>query len=109
MTPIKRVRLNAKFRLTQYHLPNGYIHREDGPAHIEDYYNGDRHESWWYNDTLHRYGGPAIKSKKGGLVYTIHNIDVSDKVEEWLTERGYVWEKMSDVEKWELEMFMRSL
>ncbi len=44
-----------------YHLSNGDLHREDGPA-IE-YANGAK--KWYLNGKIHREGGPAIQWKDG--------------------------------------------
>jgi hypothetical protein len=41
----------------RWKLPNGYYHREDGPA-IE-YPNGTK--EWYLNGELHREDGPAIE------------------------------------------------
>lgn len=39
---------------------NGYHHREDGPAKINE--DG---EEWWWHGYLHREGGPAKISSRG--------------------------------------------
>lgn len=41
--------------------------------------------------------------------YGINHEDVTDLVQKWLSDMGYEWGSMSDQEKWELELFMRSL
>jgi len=81
----------------RWRLPNGKLHREDGPAvefsdgYKEWWINGLRHRAdgpaiehpngakeWWYNGCLHREDGPASEyadgSKQwwieGKLIYT---------------------------------------
>lgn len=42
-----------------YYLPNGWLHRDDGPAYIDS----DSGWHYWYqNNLLHREDGPAIES-----------------------------------------------
>ena len=43
-------------------LPNGNLHREDGPA--VEYSNGSGKE-WYLNGDLHREGGPAVEWANG--------------------------------------------
>jgi len=69
---------------TAWKLPNGDLHREDGPAfvmtngHKEWYINGQRHREdgpaiiypngtkyWCINGKLHRENGPAVKHANG--------------------------------------------
>lgn len=71
-------------RVTVFSLPNGFLHREDGPAKIyacgreEWYQHNKRHrdngpaimganggESWYQRGKLHRTGGPAIIDRYG--------------------------------------------
>lgn len=40
---------------------NGKLHREDGPAIVDDYGN----ERWFLNDKLHREDGPAVMDADG--------------------------------------------
>ncbi len=51
-----------------YRLPNGKIHREDGPASIYYYLNGNKWEELWFkDDKRHRNDGPAyIKYYENG-------------------------------------------
>lgn len=45
----------------RWSLPNGDLHREDGPA-----YEGiDGFKSWWINGRRHREDGPAIIAENG--------------------------------------------
>jgi len=39
-----------------WRLPNGKLHREDGPAIVRS--NGSK--QWWFRGDLHRIDGPAI-------------------------------------------------
>ena len=109
MKPTKNVFETLHSTTTAYRLENGDHHREDGPAYVFEHDNGDRYEAWAYNDKIHRYGGPARTFANGRKQYYIHGLEVTKKVEAWLSDMGYDWETMSDIEKWELEMFMRSL
>lgn len=92
-----------------YKLSNHLLHREDGPAFSRTFPNGGIHEEWWYEGQMHRFGGPAMPYSNGMQPYFIYGQNVSDVVHEWLSSRGYVWATMTDIEKWELELFMRSL
>ena len=50
---------SMKFKQTFY--KDGYLHREDGPAKIDEV--GTK---WWYlNGKLHRIGGPAVEHANG--------------------------------------------
>jgi hypothetical protein len=44
-----------------WELPNGKMHREDGPAVV--YFDGDK--EWWINGKLHRKNGPAVEINNG--------------------------------------------
>lgn len=52
----------------EWRLPNGDLHREDGPAVI--YFDGG--EEWWLNGCRHREDGPAIAFKCGYRVWYKH-------------------------------------
>ena len=47
-----------KFNGDYYHLPNGWLHRVDGPAIIHN--NGV--QTWYHNNKIHRDKGPAIET-----------------------------------------------
>lgn len=104
---MKYVASNATY--TRYQDAYGNYHREDGPAHIMRHNDGRMSVAWLYHGKYHRYGGPSIIQPSGKKSYYLHGNNVTDVVNSWLEERGYVWEDMSDIEKWELDMFMRSL
>ena len=87
----------------------GKIHREDGPARIVKYDDGEFIEEYMINGSHHRYGGPAYIDFDGQHSYYIHGSLVDDLVLTWMAERDYEWETMNEQEKWELELFMRSL
>jgi hypothetical protein len=61
----------------RWKLPNGNLHREDGPA-IE-YSNGDK--SWYINGLRHREDGPAIEYSDGDKDWFINDT--------YYTEKGY--------------------
>ena len=52
----------------EWRLPNGDLHREDGPA--IKYADGG--EQWWINGELHREGGPAITHATGSKFWYIN-------------------------------------
>lgn len=56
----------------EWHLPNGQLHRDDGPA-IE-YADGSK--AWYRNDELHREDGPAIEYSDGTGEWFWHNTHV---------------------------------
>ena len=86
------------FGTKEWILPNGSVHREDGPAvehtngtkywyidnelHREDgpaceYSGGGK---WWYlNGQLHRENGPAIEYRYGDKEWYINGIEYSEK------------------------------
>jgi len=45
----------------RWRLPNGRLHRKDGPAIIYP----DGSEQWWLNGKNHREDGPAITDENG--------------------------------------------
>jgi hypothetical protein len=58
--------MESKLTINEYgtkiwRLPNGFLHREDGPAC--EYVNGSRH--WYINGELHREDGPAVEHIDG--------------------------------------------
>lgn len=74
---------NNKWYQTTYKNANGYIHREDGPAILDQ--NG---EHWFKNGLRHREDGPAIIHKSGMKQYYIQNTCYSK--EEWEKMMGKV-------------------
>lgn len=71
----------------QWVLPNGDLHREDGPAKIG--VNGT--EEWWVNGKKHREGGPATITTNGDQYWYLngkrHRLDgpafVFDNIKHW--------------------------
>ena len=113
-TPIIRVVRDCEdpYVDTIYKKADGSFHREDGPTHIRVYDNKDYYENWYYESKAHRYGGPALIGITRDYTFHefwIHGLEVTEEVETWLTDMGYVWGSMSEQEEWELDMFMRSL
>lgn len=118
-TPIKIITRGINSTDSRYYFPvsnrrdGGFGfregHKEDGPAFVREYDDGTYTEAWYYENDLHRYGGPAKILRNGNKSYAVHGKYVSDEVHEWLSERYYKWETMNDQEKWELDLFMRSL
>lgn len=64
---------------------------------------------WATRDQKTHKGEPTVIHLDDMLYYWANNRDLTSAVEKWLKERGYVWKKMSEQEKWELDLFMRSL
>ena len=66
----------------RWKLPNGDLHREDGPA--VEYTNGDK--EWWLNDKRHREDGPAIEyvngDKEWWLNSRLYKIQYNNKIVE---------------------------
>ena len=81
-------------------LPNGKIHRVDGPAVI--YPNG--HQEWWVNNVRHRLDGPAIVRANGHQRWYIHGVNVTDQVTAWMTENNIGWPFDADTH---MEFIMR--
>ena len=57
-------------------LPNGNLHREDGPA--VEYSNGSGKE-WYLNGDLHREGGPAVEWANGYKEWWINDIQYTEQ------------------------------
>lgn len=108
-TPKKHINAGIDVTITTYTLPNGIFHRDDGPAFIEENHDGTYMEEWYNRNKYHRIGGPAVTYRDGSHGYWIYDRDVNDDVKPWLESRNYAWDNMSDIEKWELEIFMKSL
>lgn len=92
-----------------YELAVRCYHRDGAPACETFFKDGGYAEEWWYEGKMHRFGGPSFTSKYRSYEYYIHGRYVTPEVSEWLDERSYTWETMTDIEKWELELFMRAL
>ena len=104
----KHVSIYPRFDETKYtDEDTEYLHRIGGPAFFREY-GDDTIEAWCENNEYHRYGGPAITMSGGKHEYWIRDKNVTDIVDEWLYDHEYEWESMTDIEKWELDLFMRS-
>jgi hypothetical protein len=58
-TPVRSITEDG---IVEWKLPNGPLHREDGPA----YECPDGYKAWYINGLLHREDGPAIDSGGNG-------------------------------------------
>ena len=86
------------FENIRWRLPNGKLHREDGPAIIhlhggvEWYLNGSRHrcdgpaqinfnkdKRWWVNGKLHREDGPACENSNGTRHWWINGKKITEQ------------------------------
>lgn len=56
--PVKTITVDGS---EEWRLPNGELHREDGPAKIWS----DASEFWYHNGKLHRLDGPAVITSDG--------------------------------------------
>ena len=85
----------------RWYLPNGKLHREDGPAiewadgYKEWYRNGNLHredgpaveyangtKSWYRNGNLHREDGPAVERADGSKEWYLNGKQYTE--EEWM-------------------------
>lgn len=107
--PAKNVSTYTDCVETIYKLPDGRWHRHDGPSYVYKNNDGTYLEEWWHFNKRHRHGGPAIICNGHPKEYWIHGNKVTKEVEEWLSERDYVWETMTDMEKAEFKKFMHKL
>lgn len=64
----------VKRRLSWRWFQNGDLHRENGPASIDIYPGKETIESWYYEDRLHRVGGPAR---------TVVNVKTNEETHFW--------------------------
>jgi len=54
-----------EYSVSQWKLPNGQLHREDGPAFM----NHANTKAWYINGQLHREDGPAIEGNNNKYWY----------------------------------------
>lgn len=91
-----------------WRLPNGQLHREDGPAierangtkawyvnglpHREDgpaYEGADGSKEWWLHGKLHREDGPAIETAKGSKAWCLNGQQLTETAfNQWREERA---------------------
>lgn len=77
-------------------------HREDGPAY--DSIDGDyRESSWWYNDVMHRYDGPAhymLCNGEESYTWFIWDNEVDpDEYLSWIEEMGIDLKNLSEADE----------
>lgn len=77
----------------EWRLPNGDLHREDGPA-LE--WN-DGTKVWFQNNVMHRNDGPAYEGCDGALQWFVHGTEVTaaefrDWRAQFLEEQKQRWE-----------------
>ena len=104
-----------KYGTQAWRLPNGEMHRLDGPAYIgaED---GDNRKEWWVNGKLHRTDGPAVVIQheqlwrawytngklhrtdgpavvhpNGDQEWWVDGVDITRQVETWIAENNITW------------------
>ena len=63
------------FGTKEWILPNGSVHREDGPA--VEHTNGTKY--WYIDNELHREDGPAIEYMSGHKSWYLNNIQYTEK------------------------------
>jgi len=64
-----------KYGTKQWILPNGRLHREDGPA-LESL---DGAKSWHKNGYYHRENGPAVEYTDGSKAWCLEGVKYSEK------------------------------
>lgn len=95
--------------VTVYYNDKNNLHREIGPAYIYEDKSGRIAMSWYHDQLLHRYDGPAAIERDGEHGYWIHGKEVTEEVKTWMKKQGYDFPKIEYHEKWKLEKFMRQL
>lgn len=60
---------------TRYYGPDGYLHREDGPAVIRR----DGSYSYCWRGLLHRLDGPAVRFSDGMLLWYLNGRSYSEE------------------------------
>jgi hypothetical protein len=58
-----------------WRLPNGDLHREDGPA--AEYSSGSK--GWYLNGYLHREDGPAIEYDNGAKYWYLNGVSYTEQ------------------------------
>ena len=62
------VTISADRTLSTWYNEERQLHREDGPAWIQNTHNGYIFEAWYTKDKYHRVGGPASIIRRNDLV-----------------------------------------
>lgn len=70
-----------------WRLPNGQIHRINGPA-VETPFGT---KQWFVNGNRHRIDGPAIEWNDGIKEWWINNDTITHEVNEWLIENNITY------------------
>jgi hypothetical protein len=65
-----------KYGTKKWKLPNGLLHREDGPA-CE--WNDSDYKAFYINGELHREDGPAVEYHPGDKVWYLNDIQYTEK------------------------------
>lgn len=79
----------------RWELPNGILHREDGPAF------DDRHGNIQYrqNGVAHRLDGPAIFREDGSYDWVIDGRYITEQIEFWAETMGIDLDNLSEDDK----------
>jgi hypothetical protein len=64
-----------EYSVSQWKLPNGQLHREDGPAFM----NHANTKAWYINGQLHREDGPAIEYLDGSKYWFLNDVEYNEK------------------------------
>jgi len=71
------------YGIKRWELPNGDLHREDGPAIQRQNTNYckwfDRYNAWYINGKLHREDGPAVEWSNGSKSWWLYGKEHTDK------------------------------
>jgi hypothetical protein len=84
---------------TMIWLVNNKYHRENGPAIVR--VNGSK--EYWINGNMHRTDGPAFFGQFYRTKWYVNNIDITEGVQEWLSNTKYKW-PFNDYQQMEFKM-----
>ena len=90
-----KYKYDSASRKTYYLLPNGIVHREDGPAIISD----QGLEVWCNNGDYHRLDGPAVIYPSGHMEWYINDFQVTTKIQKWAKERDIDLNNLTEEDK----------
>lgn len=80
--------------LSIWRLPDGKLHREDGPAYTSIY--GEK--EWWVNGKKHRLDGPAIEYIFGYTEWWINGYEITQYIIPWAKEMNIDIDNISEYE-----------
>lgn len=101
MKNIKRMRHEYQNQVCySWSLPDGTIHREDGPALEYDNGTCTGPFMWYFNGLLHKLDGPARIWSDGQTEWWFHGKEISEsQYKEWIKEVGIDLDNLSEYDK----------